>query len=85
MQLHWIPREQNEDADDLSKGRLDNFDPKKRIEVDVESLPLEVIPAMAEAAEKLDEEIKMRKVSKQRLEPSAKTPAEEKMRLKEPW
>ena len=85
LQLHWIPREQNEDADDLSKGRLDNFDPKKRIEVDVESLPLEVIPAMAEAAEKLDEEIKMRKVSKQRLEPSAKTPAEEKMRLKEPW
>lgn len=85
LQLHWIPREQNEDADDLSKGKFDNFDPKKRIEVEVEALLLEVIPAMAEAAERLDEEIRMKKVSKERPAASTKTPAEEKMRLKEPW
>ena len=85
LQLHWIPREQNEDADDLSKGKTDNFDPEKRIEVDFDKLQLKVIPAMAEVAEKLDEEIKMKKVSKEKMEPSTKTPAEEKMRLKQPW
>ena len=85
LQLHWIPREQNEDADDLSKGKTDNFSPEKRMEVDFEKIQLKVIPAMAEVAEKLDDEIRMRKISKEKAEPSTKTPAEEKMRLKQPW
>ena len=34
LQLHWIPREQNEESDNLSKGHLDAFDPKLRVDVD---------------------------------------------------
>eukprot|EP00434_Breviolum_minutum_P020185 symbB.v1.2.017800.t1/scaffold1394.1/size200789/23 len=38
LQLHWIPREQNEESDDLSKGKFDAFDPANRIEVDMASM-----------------------------------------------
>lgn len=31
LQLHWIPREQNEESDNLSKGHLDAFDPNLRV------------------------------------------------------
>jgi len=85
LNLHWIPRGQNEEADDLSKGRFDKFNEKKRIEVDLEKMDFQVIPFLAEVAGKLDEEIRLKKVSKEKLVPERKTPAEEKLRMKQPW
>ncbi len=40
LQLHWIPCEQNEESDNLSKGHYDAFDPKLRLAVDWEATPL---------------------------------------------
>lgn len=85
LNLHWIPREQNEEADDLSKGRFEKFSEKKRIHVDLEKMDFRVIPILAEVAGKLDEEIRLKKVSKEKSLPERKTPAEEKMRMKQPW
>ena len=85
LNLHWIPREQNEEADDLSKGRFEKFDPKKRIEVDLEKMDFKIIPVLAEVAGRLDEEIRLKKVSKEKKHPEKRTPAEEKLRMKEPW
>ena len=85
LNLHWIPREQNEEADDLSKGRFEKFDPNKRIQVDLETMGFQVIPALAEVAGKLDEEIRLKKVSKEQRGLERKTPAEEKLRMREPW
>ena len=58
------PREQNAEADDLSKERFDRFDPAKRIEVDLDEIGFKVIPRLAEVAGQLDEEIRLRKTSK---------------------
>eukprot|EP00973_Karenia_brevis_P018183 2497271-Karenia_brevis.AAC.1 len=33
--LEWVPREENQDADDISKGEFARFDLKKRIEIDI--------------------------------------------------
>ena len=85
LSLQWIPREQNEEADDLSKERFDKFEASKRIEVDLEDIGFRVIPRLAEVAGKLDEEIKLRKTSKGDSSASRKTPAEEKMRMTQPW
>lgn len=90
LQLHWIPREQNEEADDLSKEKFDAFDPVNRIKVDFQKLPLKVIPLLMQHAMDFDEEIQMKKVSKEDIRNKKslawqKTPAEEKLRLREPW
>eukprot|EP00434_Breviolum_minutum_P017229 symbB.v1.2.015209.t1/scaffold1104.1/size137596/5 len=85
LSLQWIPREQNEEADDLSKERFDRFDPAKRIEVDLEEMGFKVIPRLAEVAGQLDEEIRMKKTSKKEGGATQKTPAEEKLRMTQPW
>ena len=85
LSLQWIPREQNEEADDLSKERFDRFDPAKRIEVDLEEIGFKVIPRLAEVAGQLDEEIRLRKTSKKEGVATQKTPAEEKLRMTQPW
>ena len=89
LQLHWIPREQNEQSDDLSKGKFDAFDPKKRIVVDLETLPFKVIPKLMEHAMKFDQEIQLRRTSKSGAagHPDlslGKTPPAEKLRLRQP-
>ena len=85
LNLHWIPREQNEEADDLTKGRYEKFNEELRIPVDLEKIGFEVIPALAECAGKLDEEIRMKKVSKEGKGAGRRTPVEEKLRMTQPW
>ena len=89
LQLHWIPREQNEESDDLSKGRFNRFDEKRRVQVDFDKLELLVIPKLVKHAMEFDKEIQLRKSSKgdqsNKKGPTGKTPAEEKLRLRQPW
>ena len=90
LQLHWIPREQNEESDNLSKGRLDAFDPKLRVEVDWDRIPWLVIPRLVDFAMEFDKEIQLKK-GKSDVEglkkPAAtgRTPPKEKLRLRQPW
>ena len=89
LQLHWIPREQNEESDNLSKGRFDAFDPKNRIEVDWERAPLLVIPKLVDHAMDFDKEIQMKKTSaggqSSQKSASSRTAPEDKLRLRQPW
>ena len=85
LNLSWIPREQNEEADDLTKDRFEKFDLEKRMEVNLEDAGFSVIPVLAEMAGRLDEEIKMKKVSKESKVQSHRTPAEQKLRMTQPW
>ena len=89
LNLHWVPREQNEEADDLTKGRYDKFDEKRRIPIQLNEVGFEIIPKMAEVAGQLDEEIRLKKVSKEGKKDSdwkdRKTPAEMKLRMTQPW
>ena len=43
MQLQWVPRAQNQPADDLTNDHFDDFEAKSRVEVDLETLPLQVM------------------------------------------
>ena len=90
LHLHWIPREQNEESDDLSKGKFDAFNPDNRIQVDFSSIPWKVIPLLMDHAMAFDKEIQLKKTSKEESknkvsQASYKTPPEERLRLKQPW
>ncbi|CAE8719608.1 unnamed protein product [Polarella glacialis] len=53
MNLEWVPREQNVEADALTNEEFAGFDLSKRIEVNFESLPLLVLPSLMASAEEL--------------------------------
>ena len=46
LRARWIPRLQNEEADALTNSDFSHFDPKRRIEVDLETLSFVVMPAL---------------------------------------
>ena len=85
LSLAWIPREQNEPADDLSKGRFELFEEANRVEVEMENLPFVVLYKLMDTAIELDEEIKVKQVSKGPTPDFGKTPPTERLRLTQPW
>eukprot|EP00971_Amphidinium_carterae_P138427 2742957-Amphidinium_carterae.1 len=53
LNLHWVPRDQNIEADALTNGVFYGFDPDKRIHIDPGRLPLRVLPRIAAEASEL--------------------------------
>ena len=49
LDLRWVPRHQNVEADALTNGHFADFDPKLRVEVDLSKVSWVVLPAMLEA------------------------------------
>ena len=78
------PREQNEPADDLSKGKFDLFEEKNRLEIDLEDLPFIVLYKLMDTAMELDQEVKTKKVSKEYNPSFGKIPPAECLRLTQP-
>ena len=89
LELCWTPRDQNEEADDLTNGRFGRFDLKRRIEVQLEKLQWIVLPEMLALSEHLYKEVQEAKLSKKEARPpTGKGPEERKQKtLKErqPW
>ena len=46
LRARWLPRLQNEEADALTNSDFSHFDPALRIDVDLETLPFVVMPAL---------------------------------------
>ena len=53
IELDWLPRDLNQEADDLTNGRFDAFTPERRIRVDWRSQEWLVLNDMARSAEEL--------------------------------
>jgi hypothetical protein len=43
LDLNWIPREDNTEADDLTNGEYGKFDPELRVELDWATIPFQVL------------------------------------------
>lgn len=65
MDLGWIPRGQNAEADALTNSELTGFDPGKRIDMNFEDSKFLVMDKLMEKAATLDEEIKLAKSPKE--------------------
>ena len=92
LDLQWIPRGQNEEADDLTNERFDRFDDKNRIAVDFTAMRFKVLDTLMEKAGQLDEDIALAKSSREAKQdrPSRTGEAEKKRKRgetkwKDPW
>ena len=82
LDLQWIAREQNVEADALTNGDFMMFSPERRIEVNMEELEFRILPKVLVLAEDIDREIVQKKASK--IQSSYQDPAK-KLRLSQPW
>jgi hypothetical protein len=65
LDLSWIPREQNVEADELSNGVFRNFTDSNRITVDISKMDFLVLPLLMEEAELFYGELLTKKKKKQ--------------------
>ena len=65
LQLQWVPRAQNQPADDLTNDRFEDFREENRVEVDFEKLPFKVMGKLLDKAGQLDSELRLFKTSKE--------------------
>lgn len=94
LDLSWVPRGQNEEADALTNERFEDFDMAKRIEVEFEKMKFVLLldQLMSKAGE-LDEELKLHKTSREAKRSSYLKEKEDasvkrrkgEMKWKDPW
>eukprot|EP00435_Cladocopium_sp_Y103_P008053 s2362_g2.t1 len=65
LELGWIPRDQNEEADALTNKGFEGFDTEKRIMKKFEDVEFMVLVELMEKAGQLDAEIKLAKSPKE--------------------
>jgi hypothetical protein len=100
LDLGWIPREQNVEADELSNGVVRNFTAAHERKVDIAALDFIVLPTLMKVAESFYKDLRKTKDAKRRLEeesaladtirkPRAKLVTrrrvEDKLRATNPW
>jgi hypothetical protein len=82
LDLQWIPRDQNTEADALTNENFEGFDEARRIPVKMEELEFIILHKLMRVAEEIDSEIVLKRASKEK---SAHRDATKKMRLTQPW
>ena len=90
LDLSWIPREQNVEADALTNGEFHNFDPSNRVEVSQELLGFDLLNELMEFSSKLYLELeagKKERASRPKvvLTKAAKVPVTKKLCWAQPW
>ena len=87
LDLKWTPRELNQDADDLTNSKFENFTPELRINTPLEELPWKVLPKLMCTAIELYQEIKNRKIQLSNDTPQKlrKSKPQDKLKRKDPW
>ena len=61
LDLAWVPRNQNEEADALTNERFEHFDEKLRVALKIEELPFLVLDKMFEVADHLYRNVQQKK------------------------
>ena len=87
--LNWVPRELNEEADDLSNLRFGSFHKDRRIPVDVGSLPLKVLPRLVECSMAFEREAADLRAQRMLNAPERKRPRglgfSDRLKVRDPW
>ena len=73
LDLQWVPRDQNEEADALTNGDFSSFDPGRRINLKVADLKFEVLEDYMGAAAALYQEVLRRRSAVTGAAPRATT------------
>jgi hypothetical protein len=71
LDLAWVPREENKEADELTNEEFQSFDPARRMEISLKDLDLDVLEKLLEVSESFEKvrlEQKEVKAAQQRKE-----------------
>ena len=69
LRARWLPRLQNQEADDLTNFELRHFDPKKRIHIEFANLGLDLMHALFEEGDAYTAELeKVRLAEKSKVD-----------------
>jgi hypothetical protein len=89
LDVSWIPRQQNAEADEISNGVSRNISPDKEVRCDLAEIRFEVLDEpMEEAAAFYGEMMKKKEAkshSKVSIVPGKKRRTEDKLRSTDPW
>ena len=93
LRAEWVPRLQNEEADDLTNGKFDKFDPAKRIEVDLERLQFGILDKLLASGEAYHAEVEEAKAlakaerlaNRNRTERKKRKLKGEPLKVSDPW
>ena len=86
LDLNWVPRELNEEADRLSKGVHDGFTPSNRVQLSPEDVKWERLNQLMTLGETFyDENQRLREHNRGALVSTAKRRRGNKLRDREPW
>ena len=86
--VSWAPRDTNEEADALSRGVSDGFDPALRIEVDLATVPWRIFGEALRWGQDLADEVAARRAGggpRLQRRPARKRPRGERLRARDPW
>ncbi len=87
LDLEWVPRDANEEADALSRGITTGFSPEHRVHLDVKSLPLQVMETMMKQGQEFQALKQQRRAAEHRQtapKPRAAR-AGNRLRDRDPW
>ena len=82
--LSWTPRDQNEEADDLTNEKFGRFSPSPRIKVNLEAISWKILPEMLALSEDLYKRVQEEKLKPTRDEGKKKR-KEKTLKEKQPW
>ena len=71
LRARWLPRLQNEEADQLTNNEFHNFDAKKRIPVELDGLQFQVLPQLFAAGEEYLEDLEKAKTAAKKTDAEA--------------
>ena len=85
LRARWLPRLQNQEADDLTNDEFHHFNPKRRIPVDLGNLGLELLDSLFESGDEYVAELeKVRSAMKLRASVKYSRPRKP-LRESDPW
>ena len=89
LRANWVPRLENQEADDLTNLEFKSFDVKKRLDVDLDHLDFGVLRELFDVGDRYVDELAELKQMARSLAPpkggSVKRLAGESLREREPW
>ena len=87
LNLSWVPRDQNEEADALTNGHFESFNENRRITIHVNKIEWMVMDRMLKVSEDIYRDLKEKRAA--RTATSTTTPArtqpEDRLRVKDRW
>ena len=89
LYLTWIPRENNQEADDLSNLKFDDFSPDKRITFTISGIPwkvfTELILATREMFDLINRQREQQRLRKRKAPRLGKLKGDKKLKWTDPW